>query len=233
MFEKQVHKDGIKRVVLSSNSATARYFDNSELKELFKLSPDGVSLTLEKFNNKIDNNAAGALAKPSFLTKHPSVVGVASHDVLYSAGEADNNADLILPKSDETPFSRSPFQKTKIDEKDSQLIHQFKDLQFEDLTIQSPVSGALKPLGGMNNKTRQKREDARARRAQNSKTSQPVNLIEKVVSKVVELIVLQEHGEAMRVLFLDLLDEEIDLERDEKLALHTKVSYLASLLGWL
>jgi hypothetical protein len=82
MYEKQVHKDGIKRVVLSSDSAAARYFDNSELKELFKLSPDGVSLTLQKFNEKVDNNAAVASEKPSFLTKHPSVVGVASHDVL-------------------------------------------------------------------------------------------------------------------------------------------------------
>ena len=88
MYEKQVHKDGIKRVVLSSDSAKVfRYFDNSELKELFKLSPDGVSLTLQKFNEKVDNNAAVASEKPSFLTKHPSVIGVASHDVLYSAGE--------------------------------------------------------------------------------------------------------------------------------------------------
>ena len=61
MYEKQVHKDGIKRVVLSSDSAAARYFDNSELKELFKLSPDGVSLTLQKFNETVDNNAAVAL----------------------------------------------------------------------------------------------------------------------------------------------------------------------------
>jgi hypothetical protein len=227
MYEKQVHKDGIKRVVLSSDSAVTRYFDNSELKELFKLSPDGVSLTLQKFNEKVDNNAAVASEKPSFLTKHPSVVGVASHDVLYSAGEVDDNDDLILPKSDETPFSRSPFQKTKIDKKDSQLIH-----HFEDLTVQSPVGGALKPLGGKNNKTRQNREDARARRAQNSKTLQPVNSIGKVVRKVDELIALQEHGEAMSVL-LDLLDDEIDLKSNEKLALHTRVSHLASLLGWL
>jgi len=227
MYEKQVHKDGIKRVVLSSDSATARYFDNSELKELFKLSPDGVSLTLQKFNEKLDNNAAGASEKPSFLTKHPSVVGVASHDVLYSAGEVDDNVDLMLPKSDETPFSRSPFQKTKIDKKDSQLIH-----HFEDLTIQSPVGGALKPLGGKNNKTRQNREDARVRRAQNSKISQPVNSIGKDLSNVDELIALQELGGAMSVL-LDLLDEEIDLKSDEKLALHTRVSHLASLLGWL
>ncbi len=227
MYEKQVHKDGIKRVVLSGDSATARYFDNSELKELFKLSPDGISLTLEKFNKKIDSNAAGASGKPSFLTKHPSVVGVAGHDLLYSTGEVDNDADLILPKSEVAPFSRSPFQKAKIDKKDSQLIR-----QFDHLTIQSPVSGALKPLGGMNNKTRQNREDAKARRAQISKTSQPVNTIEKVMSKADGLIALQEHGEAMSVL-LDLLDEEIDLKRGEKLVMHTKVSHLASLLGWL
>ena len=37
MYEKQVHKDGIKRVVLSSDSSTARCFDKAELVDLFKV----------------------------------------------------------------------------------------------------------------------------------------------------------------------------------------------------
>jgi hypothetical protein len=209
MYEKQVHKDGIKRVVLSSDSAAARYFDKSELKELFKLSADGVSPTLEKFNKKANNNAPRA----SFLAKHPSVIGVVSHDELYCARELDND-DLIVPKSEVTPFSRSPFQKTAVDKNDSELIQ-----QLEDLTIQPPV---LKPLGGMKNKTK-------SRRGQINSTP----LVETVLRKADQLIARHEHLRAINML-LDLLENEmINLEGNEKLALHTKVSHLLSVLGLL
>ena len=209
MYEKQVHKDGIKRVVLSSDSAAARYFDKSELKELFKLSADGVSPTLEKFNKKANNNAPRA----SFLAKHPSVIGVVSHDELYCARELDND-DLIVPKSEVTPFSRSPFQKTAVDKNGSELIQ-----QLEDLTIQPPV---LKPLGGMKNKTK-------SRRGQINSTP----LVETVLRKADQLIARHEHLRAINML-LDLLENEmINLEGNEKLALHTKVSHLLSVLGLL
>ncbi len=210
MYEKQVHKDGIKRVVLSSDSAAARYFDNSELKELFKLSADGVSPTLEKFNKQANNNAPRA----SFLAKHPSVIGVVSHDELYCAREL-NDDDMMVPKSQETPFSRSPFQKAAVDKNDSALIQ-----QLEDLTL-SPV---LKPLGGMKNKTRQNREDAKSRRGQ-------MCCIRTVLRKADELIAQQEHLRAVNML-LDLLENEmIKFEGNEKLAFHTKVSHLLSVLG--
>ena len=91
----------IKRVVLSSDSSTARYFNQSELADLFKLSPKGHCSMMSKFHEKIDSNGAGSSGKPSFLTKHPSVIGVASHDVLYSNVSID--VDLTSPRSEETP----------------------------------------------------------------------------------------------------------------------------------
>ncbi|KAL7455027.1 hypothetical protein ACHAWC_008543 [Mediolabrus comicus] len=77
IYEKQVHKDGIRRVVLasSSNSTTERYFEKDELRELFKLGSRGESFMINKFNSKTDNDATGASGKKSFLTKHTSVVG--------------------------------------------------------------------------------------------------------------------------------------------------------------
>ena len=57
---------------------------------------------MDKFNSKTDNDATGASGKKSFLTKHTSVVGVASHDVLYSTGALDKD-----------PFSREPYQLKK------------------------------------------------------------------------------------------------------------------------
>jgi hypothetical protein len=133
MYEKQVHKDGIKRVVLSNAGATARYFDHAELKDLFNLSPDGVCATLEKFNKKLDNNAAESTGKPSFLTKHPMVIGVASHDVLYSTIEIDVD--------DETPFSRLPYQKSSMGKSLNTQI----DLTLNDSSPEGTLD--LKPLG--------------------------------------------------------------------------------------
>ena len=136
-----------------------------------------------------------------------------SHDELYCARELDDD-DLIVHKSEETPFSRSPFQKTAEDKKDSGLIQ-----QLEDLTIQPPV---LKPLGGMKNKTK-------SRRGQINSTP----LVETVLRKADQLIARHEHLRAINML-LDLLENEmINLEGNEKLALHTKVSHLLSVLGLL
>ena len=217
MYEKQVHKDGIKRVVLSSDSATARYFDNSELKDLFKLGDEGVSDTLEKFSMKSANSAAGATGKPSFLSKHPLVVGVASHDVLYSSVE-DANDEVQILSSDKAPFSRKPFQRN-----DSQLIHQLQALNVDD---------TLTPLGGQKNKTRQIIDNAKARRTHDSSRIQICSTVEQLLSKADSLIAIQEYGKAM-VMLLDLVENETKLSSDTKLALHTKVSCVASLLGWL
>lgn len=227
IYEKQVHKDGIKRVVLSGDRSTARYFDHSELKDLFKLAPEGKCATLEKFNKKSSNNGAGSTGKPSFLTKHPSVVGVASHDALYSNVSVD--VDIDSPKSEETPFSRSPFQKQK-----TKVTKKHTPHQIEDLTLETPLPDrALKPLGGLS-KTRQSREDAKAQRdLENGVTCQLSSVVENVLRQADALIVNQDYGEAMSVL-LDLVERDMDdIKGDEKLAVHKKISYAACLLGWL
>jgi len=226
MYEKQVHKDGIKRVVLSNDRSTARYFDHSELKDLFKLAKSGECPTMEKFNEKIDNNGAGSSGKPSFLTKHPSVIGVASHDVLYSNDTI--NVDLDSPTSESAPFSRSPFQKTK-------LAKRHLPNQLEDLTVDMPGNGQhLKPLGGLN-KTRQNREDAKAQHAQvNCITSVPnIGSVDIILSEADISIANGEHGKAMYIL-LDLVEREMDsIKGDVKLDVHNKISHVACLLGWL
>ena len=153
MYEKQVHKDGIKRVVLSNDSSTARCFDKAELVDLFKVRATGTCiiiyiilncisfyfflllkahtykgeyLMMDKFNSKVENNGTGSTGKRSFLSMHPSVLGVASHDVLYSNVSVD--VDLTaLPSSEEAAFSRSCFQKSKLG-KSNQTV------QVEDLT---------------------------------------------------------------------------------------------------
>lgn len=226
MYEKQIHKDGIKRVILSSDSSAARYFDHAELKDLFKLAREGECATLEKFKNNLNKNATGSSGKPSFLTKHPSVVGVASHDVLYSAVTVDVDLTSAAKTSEETPFSLSPFQR----EAKSAQSNALSDIQLEDLTLDTQqVDTPLKPLGGLN-KTRQMREDAKKQRAQGNV---PFSSIENTLKDVDALLASGENGSAMKIL-LDLIEENFDsIKGDEKLAVHKKISLVACLLGWL
>ena len=228
MYEKQVHKDGIKRVVLSSDTSTARYFDNSELKDLFKLAPPGKCATLEKFNERnSDKGSLGSSGKPSFLSKHPSVIGVASHDALYAATSAD--VDLTSPnKSEETPlpFSKEPYQREKVAKKDNMSSD-----YIEDLTADTP----LKPLRGGQNMTRQKREDAKTKRERESAAaSEPSNYsVETLLTTSDALIDMQQYAQAMAGL-LDFVEKKMDsISGDDKLELHKKVAHIADLLGWL
>lgn len=223
MYEKQVHKDGIKRVVLSNAGATARYFDYSELKDLFKLAPDGVSATLEKFHKKSDNNAADSSGKPSFLTKHPMVIGVASHDVLYSTIDIDVD--------DETPFSRLPYQKTGMGKGVTPLNVQI-DLTEDDSSPEASLE--LKPLGGGLNRTKQRIEDAKkARRAQTTRTAQRSSHVEETLHEADSLIANQKYGDAMDVLLSSIEGDFAFVKGDDKLAIHAKVAQVAGVLGWL
>ena len=225
MYEKQVHKDGIKRVLLSSDRSTARYFNQSELADLFKLAPCGECSMMDKFNEKSNNDAPGSSGKRSFLSKHPSVVGVASHDALYASSTVD--VDLTSSRSTkETPYSRSPFQKSKIAKKYS------SDIQVEDLTdeVEHPRTTSL---GGFN-RTRQNREDAKVKRnQQNATLSTPLGPIGGVLNEVDGYIMDRQYGRAMTTL-LELVETDMDsIRRDEKMAVHENISHVACLLGWL
>ena len=221
MYEKQVYKDGIKRVVLSNAGATARYFDHAELKDLFKLAPEGVSATLEKFNKKSDNNAAESSGKQSFLTKHPMVIGVASHDVLYSTIEIDVD--------DDAPFSRLPYQKTGGIRKGVTPLNAQIDLTIDD------DSPDLKPLRGGLNRTKQRIEDAKeAKRAEAmTKKVQNTSHVGKILREADSLIENRKYGEALDVLLSSIEGDFALLQGDDKLAIHAKVAQVAGQLGWL
>lgn len=223
MYEKQVHKDGIRRVLLTSGgSSTARYFDQSELSELFKLAPAGECAMLNKFTENSSNNIAGSSGKPSILSKHPQVVGVASHDLLYSNMHIDLTA--------EEPFSR---------QKSQQKLVMSEELNFEDLTMDdSPVKKkyseqALKPLGDGMNRTRQKREDAKAKRELESNNTKRNTSGNNMFREVDGLLHDGRHDEAMAALLYLVEKKNNPLEGETKLAVHRKISVIAHSIGWL
>jgi len=224
IYEKQVHKDGIRRVILGSgggSSSTERYFEKDELRKLFKLSPRGECAMMDKFNAKSDNDAKGASGKKSFLTKHSSVVGVASHDVLYSNGAFDTD-----------PFSRKPYQLKKnerrsaVDDDVNNVVSK-GDAKIQDLSVPySPRFDAI-PLG-------------RSNRPKVTKTKEPKESTESqdctVAATLDEADALVADGNLIKsmLLLLDMVENEnIVLAQDQKLETHGKIAQIGGSLGWL
>lgn len=236
MYEKQVHKDGIKRVLLSSDKSTARYFDQSELADLFKLAPPGQCSMLEKFAQKANNSASGSSGKPSFLSKHPAVLGVASHDALYTSIGVDvdlTSTATSAGSAEETPFTKSPFQKARAAGRHERA----KDTQVIEVKDPSVNDENIKPLGG-HNRTRQVREDAKMKRDKgctdlSSTLSSTSCTVEKALGSA-DGHLLAGRADAAMTALLDVVENEIEsISSGEKLSLHEKIAEAATLLGWL
>jgi hypothetical protein len=135
MYEKQVFKDGIKRAVVNNKGgATHRHFTSADLKRLFTLSPIGVCEMLTRTRSlATSEKTVQATEQDSLLQGHPSVVGISSHDDLYS-GKA--------PPPEEEPTTEL-----------TSLVEAMDKANLEDF------ENNFIPLGqaGMLNKSRQKR----------------------------------------------------------------------------
>lgn len=83
MYEKQIHKDGIRRAVFTSGGSIERYFDRCELSQVFALSEPGVCETMNKVH-KVDVD----WSKQNFILHHPGVVGLSHHDGFYQASKS-------------------------------------------------------------------------------------------------------------------------------------------------
>jgi len=113
MYARQVEKDGIRRTLMTnSGCATERHFTKDDfLKKLFKLSPKGECKMLEKIKSSVENGAQGSSGKRSILEKHDGVIGISSHDLVYT----NKIVDLVQPEQPPfagTPLKQSSFQFT-------------------------------------------------------------------------------------------------------------------------
>jgi hypothetical protein len=104
IYEKQIYKDGIRRTVFTECATIQRYFDRHELRRLFKLSEPGVCSVLEMIRRETEHLNIN-WDRHSFVTRHPSVVGMSPHDGLYLDEQSQENDDATdLPPA--TPFAK-------------------------------------------------------------------------------------------------------------------------------
>eukprot|EP00593_Proboscia_inermis_P003737 CAMPEP_0171317198 /NCGR_PEP_ID=MMETSP0816-20121228/78873_1 /TAXON_ID=420281 /ORGANISM="Proboscia inermis, Strain CCAP1064/1" /LENGTH=350 /DNA_ID=CAMNT_0011810173 /DNA_START=249 /DNA_END=1301 /DNA_ORIENTATION=- len=237
MYEKQVHKDGLKHTVLSNDGRTTRrYFDKTELRILFKLSPEGYCGMLEKINQNIDANKGGS-GKPSFLGSHPSVVGISSHDDIYNEAVIELD-DFSVHEEDQnkTPFASYTKSRT--------IMSDVSNLSQMGFLPGSKEQVHMIPLGNGKNKTRQMRELAKEQKhifnfgecGDNDKENiAPIPFSFKRRQTIVQnadILVQDGNLEGAAGLLLDLVDTN-NLKADEKLKIHTKIAIITRRLGWI
>jgi hypothetical protein len=92
MYEKQVHKDGIRRAVFTEDTTIERHFDKDDLRKLFNLAPPGVCEVMEKVQ-KASKGLQRSWGEYEFALSHRGVVGLSRHDGFYhnKPAEEDEN----------------------------------------------------------------------------------------------------------------------------------------------
>ena len=233
MYRKVAHKDGIKRTVTgTSGSATERHFARDDLRKIFTLAPAGECEMLTMINAKSGNgsDAVGASGKPSFLEDHSSVVGLSSHDMLYT------NSIIEVDDEPETPFAGTPLrkqgktmgraQRALAADSDTRTKLDFGDaIDEESSPAETPIDlrSERKPLAIVSNK-----EKGSSNFPETPEKSQDPNVI---LGGVDDLINSGRAEDAMANL-LDFL-ESGSVTGPEKLKMHQKIAATAASLGWL
>ncbi|CAJ1954584.1 unnamed protein product [Cylindrotheca closterium] len=251
MYEKQVHKDGIRRAVMTSmGSATTRYFDRKELRKLFKLGAVGVCEFLDRLKQR--GIAEADDMKASIMITHQAIVEVSSHDKVYLSDT------IVTISDDETTESRhnNPFSAAKAPPPSASTTkHYFDTADPSPIVLGRSQRALLK--GSNNKKSMDKQTKADGRTSTTEKENERKTINAKLSSKKGEDFkevslkagerptssnMIQEADrlcrggnkvDAMKIL-MDLLDEKsVEVEKVDKIAIHKRIARVANELEWL
>ena len=238
MYARQVQKDGLRRTLMTSGSATERHFTKDDLKRLFVLSPKGQCEMLDKINNGATSGVRGSSGLRSVLEKHNEVIGVSSHDMVYK------NKIKNLVESELPPFAGTPLKTLSFRPDPKRSISQ-RHISFGDV-----VRDALPLQQSRENKNKQEQtvnDDYCSREGKNIISAKsfrtelgikPDNSSVKLANideefKNVETLV--ENGkivESMDALLLMLEIPNGALRGASKLRVHQRIAALALYFGW-
>ena len=247
MYEKQVHKDGIRRAVVNNMSQyLTRYFDKHELKNLFRLNPEGQCDFLERLGER------GRTSSEGHELKHDGIIGMTNHDSLYTeeAHEDDEEEDddqQMNAESQEAPFS-SPSKPANL------TPHKVVESVDDSKPVVKPILGksqrVMQKGGGMNTPkklgdkekpfsspsksvTMTPRSPAKPKTEEFANTDSYDDTIGEILHKSDELFSTGQREEAMKVL-MDAMDTLYDeLGKDQKMLLHGRIAAMANELRWL
>lgn len=221
MYARQVEKDGIRRTLMtSSGCATERHFSKDDLKKLFFLSPKGECKLLEKIRSKDPTEPQGSSGRRSILEKHEEVLGVSSHDGVYT------NSIVNLSQPEQSPFSGTPVKPVRQNTFSFPTNDTFENIAKESVPVQSFSKQNHKTLSTpVKEKTEEKIE---------VQEEEPKTGVEDWLSKSLTTVdTLSNAGKIAESLELLLkVIESDELHGKQKLLLHKKIAARLMVLNW-
>lgn len=146
-YEKQVHKEGIRRAVLSNDENVTRYFERDELRALFTLGEPGVCRVFEKFKHMVD------IDRYEFVYDLEGVIGISPHDGFYLKDCENKRGAFDGPVKQATPKTLGTSQRVMARAMKSDLLvveGQIQNLSLKDdgsLADSEGKAGAMKTFG--------------------------------------------------------------------------------------
>lgn len=232
-YEKQIHKDGIRRTILTNTgNNTAKYFTKEELrKKVFLLGEEGECEFLDKLQKRGFSYDEKKNPDHSY-SSHKGVIGQSSHDIVYSLPENFYLEELIQSPTNQ-PFSSPPIEAQWITKKSEPKIMGRSLAVLSDKTNYFDKKENKEKNGSSNtekNKFVDGESNHKLRISGNSRSS---TLLEKTLSKT---NILRRSGKKEQAvsLLMDLLDGESGtLNRHNLSKVHDRMVVITNELGWL
>jgi len=235
-YEKQIHKDGIRRAILTnSGNHTAKYFTKEELKKkVFILGDEGGCEFLDKLEMRGFAYDARKNPDHSYFAQK-GVVGQSSHDIVYSLPENFYFDDLIHSPSHQ-PFSSLPTASAWLTKKSEPKVmgrsHRIRSKKTEDFTGKENKENNSSSSNVSAGRMQRVREKA-YRCSRNFHFESSFGPLQKTLFRVECLCRSGEREQALDLL-LDVLENYVGtLKEADSLTVHCLVSSITSQLGWL
>jgi SNF2 family DNA or RNA helicase len=233
-YEKQIHKDGLRRTVFSNTgNDTAKYFTKDELlrKKVFVLGEEGECEFLEKLKQRGMECKEGD-DPDYFFTSHAGVVGQSSHDIVYSLPENWDDDKVETSNTLNNPFSAPHngaqwIEPNKTTKKSPKVAG-----RSQRVLLKYERYGEAGSNDTNKENTKTNRDAVKKESSSTEADKLPVSLKE-VLSRVKSHQANGKKAIAMGVL-MDFLESSYDtLDAGDKLLLHERVASLSHDLKWL
>lgn len=254
-YEKQIHKDGIRRTILTNTgNNTAKYFTKEELrKKVFILGEEGNCEFLDKLQKR--GFAYDETKNPEHTySSLDGVIGQSSHDIVYSLPENFHLEESIKSPSQQ-PFSSPPSAAQWFSTKNKPVVvsgsktslsNKKESMQSPQQPFSSPPSGtkwiASKVIDGGPKASLPSKEDTcggkeNLKSTEKSKSNNIQNaLVEKCLAEAKGYYRFGRKVEAANLL-MDLLQDtenkKLNLSESDRTKVHCEMAKITNDLGWL
>ena len=234
-YEKQIHKDGIRRAVLSNDDNVTRYFERDELRDLFKLGERGVCRVFDKFKHMVD------IERYEFVYDLEGVIGITPHDGFYlKDGETNRGAfgglskeatPKILGKSQRVMARAAPQDVVSVEK-------QLRELSLSSETGSTGRRGVAKTKSAESEQHEDESFSTNDMLEQSGRTSKhqeslsqsnTQNVSAALLSSVSDHLSRGHEKKALEIL-IDII-ESGTLEGDQKIEVHKRIALVSRSLG--